>query len=38
MQLSLFEEKEINKYYDIESIDIVDIYDPIENRYPFKEK
>ena len=38
MQLSLFEEKEVNKYYDIESIDIVDIYDPIENKYPFKEK
>ena len=38
MQLSLFKEKEVDLYYHITKIDPVDIWDPIEKRYPIKEK
>jgi len=38
IQLNLFKEKEVDLYYHITKIDPVDIWDPIEKRYPIKEK
>jgi hypothetical protein len=37
-QLDLFKEKEVNPYYHITKIDIVEIWDPIENKYFFEGK